>query len=166
MGAPHPWYAKAMTKVLIAVDETDASRHAAEVAAKLFPGGDFLALCVAAAQIEWMPPGAAWGYVMPYTELPPRSAGLNTIDDEAAARAAERAAEVAAEIPSAETIGEVGDPTTAILRAADDHDVDVIVVGSHHKNWLARLIEGSVADNVAHRATVPVLVVAAPPRQR
>ena len=155
-----------MTKVLIAVDETDASRHAAEVAAQLFPGGEFLALCVAVAQIAWMPPGAAWGYVMPYTELPPRGADLNAIEDGAVARAAERAAEVAAEIGPAETIGEVGDPATSILRAAKDHKVDVIVVGSHHKNWLARLIEGSVADSVAHQATVPVLVVAAPPRQR
>jgi nucleotide-binding universal stress UspA family protein len=155
-----------MTKVLIAVDETDASRHAAEVAAELFPGGEFLALCVAVAQIAWMPPGAAWGYVMPYTELPPRGADLTAIEDEAAARAVERAAEVAAEIGTAETIGEVGDPMTSILRAADEHHVDVIVVGSHHKNWLARLIEGSVADSVARHANVPVLVVPAPALQR
>jgi nucleotide-binding universal stress UspA family protein len=73
---------------------------------------------------------------------------------------------VAADIGSVETMGEVGDPTTSILRTAEEHNVDVIVVGSHHKSWLARLIEGSVADNVAHQATVPVLVVAAPPRQR
>jgi nucleotide-binding universal stress UspA family protein len=155
-----------MTKVLIAVDETDASRHAAELAAELFPGSEFLALCVAGAQIAWMPPGAAWGYVMPYTELPPRGADLNALEDEAVARATERAAEVAAEVGSAETIAEVGDPTTSILRTADEHHVDVIVVGSHHKNWLSRLIEGSVADSVAHHATVPVLVVPAPPRQR
>jgi nucleotide-binding universal stress UspA family protein len=155
-----------MTKVLIAVDETDASRHAAEVAATLFPGSEFLALAVAVAQIAWMPPGAAWGYVMPYTELPPSGADLNTLDDEAAARAAERAAEVAGDIGAVETMGEVGDPTTSILRTADEHHVDVIVVGSHHKNWLTRLIEGSVADSVAHHATVPVLVVPAAPRQR
>jgi len=153
-----------MTKVLIAVDETDASRHAAEVAASLFPDGEFLALCVAATQIAWMPPGAAWGYVMPYTELPPRGADLNAIDDEAAARAAERAQEVAADIHTAKSIGEVGDPTTSILRAAAENHVDVIVVGSHHKNWLTRLVEGSVADSIAHHATVPVLVVTAPPR--
>jgi nucleotide-binding universal stress UspA family protein len=155
-----------MTKVLIAVDETDASRHAAEVAAALFPDSDFLALCVAATPIAWMPPGAEWGYVMPYTELPPRRGDLNSLDDEAAARAAERAKEVTADLGSARTIGEVGDPTTSILRAADEHHVDVIVVGSHHKNWLTRLIEGSIADSVAHHATVPVLVVAAPPREK
>jgi nucleotide-binding universal stress UspA family protein len=166
MDSRYPWYAKAMTKVLIAVDETEASRHAAEVAAALFPGAEFLALCVAVAQIGWMPPGAAWGYVMPYTELPPRGTDLSALDDEAAARAAERAAEVAADIDSVETIGEVGDPTTSILRTADEHHVDVIVVGSHHKNWLARLVEGSVADTLTHHANVPVLVVAAPPRQR
>jgi nucleotide-binding universal stress UspA family protein len=156
----------AMTKVLIAVDETDASRHAAEVAAELFPGAEFLAVCVAVAQITWMPPGAAWGYVMPYTELPPRGTDMLAIDDAAAARAAERAAEVAADIGSTETIAEVGDPTTSILRAADEHHVDVIVVGSHHKSWLARLIEGSVADSVTHHATVPVLVVAEAVPQR
>jgi nucleotide-binding universal stress UspA family protein len=155
-----------MTKVLIAVDETAASRHAAEVAAKLFPGADFLALSVAVAQIAWMPPGAAWGYVMPYTELPPRGVDITALDDAAAARAAERAAEVAAEIGSTQTMGEVGDPATSILHAADEHHVDVIVVGSHHKGWLARLLEGSVADAVAHHATVPVLIVSQPAAQR
>jgi nucleotide-binding universal stress UspA family protein len=155
-----------MTKVLIAVDETDASRHAAEVAAKLFPGAEFLALSVAIAQVAWMPPGAAWGYVMPYTELPARGADMAALDDAAAARATERAEEVAAEIGSATTMGEVCDPATSILRTADEHQVDVIVVGSHHKGWLSRLIEGSVADTVTRRANAPVLVVSQPARQR
>lgn len=155
-----------MTKVLIAVDETEAGRHAAEVAAELFPGAEFLALCVAATQVAWMPPGAAWGYVMPYTELPARGADYAAMDRAAAERAEERAAEVAADLGTAETIGQVGDPATAIMRAAEEHRVDVIVVGSHHKGWLARLLEGSVSDSVVHHATRPVLVVSAPPRQR
>ena len=50
---------------------------------------------------------------------------------------------------------------------AGDRGRRFLKVKKHEEEgWLARLIEGSVADSVAHQATVPVLVVAAPPRQR
>jgi nucleotide-binding universal stress UspA family protein len=54
-----------------------------------------------------------------------------------------------------------GDPVTAILTAATDLDVDLIVVGTRAATGLARLVVGSVAGRVLHRATAPVLTVRA-----
>jgi nucleotide-binding universal stress UspA family protein len=59
----------------------------------------------------------------------------------------------------ATSIGDVGDPSEAILRAADSHDADVIVVGSHDRGWFSRLVRPSVSSDVVRHAHVPVLVV-------
>jgi nucleotide-binding universal stress UspA family protein len=50
-----------------------------------------------------------------------------------------------------------GDPVTEILRAAAEERADCIVVGTHGRTGLARLVMGSVAENVIRRATCPAL---------
>lgn len=55
----------------------------------------------------------------------------------------------------------VGDPTTTILRAAEDLQVDLLVLGTHGRRGLSRLALGSTAEQVMRRAHVPVLVVKA-----
>lgn len=52
-----------------------------------------------------------------------------------------------------------GNPASAILQLAQDQKADVIVVGSHGRSGLARLILGSVAEGVVRRSPIPVLVV-------
>ena len=59
----------------------------------------------------------------------------------------------------AEAIIDVGDPVERIVAAADEHDVDVIVVGSHDKGFLTRLFDPSVSEGVLRLAHRPVLVV-------
>jgi nucleotide-binding universal stress UspA family protein len=59
----------------------------------------------------------------------------------------------------AEPLVEVGMPVDRIVAAADEHDVDVIVVGAHDKGFLRRLVDPSVSEGVIHRAHRPVLVV-------
>jgi len=55
-----------------------------------------------------------------------------------------------------------GDPVEAILRTAAEQDCDLIVMGSHGRHGLRRLLEGSVAERVVRDAPCPVLVVKAP----
>jgi nucleotide-binding universal stress UspA family protein len=50
-----------------------------------------------------------------------------------------------------------GDPATAIVRFAKDEGVDLIVMGTHGRTGLMRLLMGSVAEAVVRRATCPVL---------
>ena len=77
---------------------------------------------------------------------------------EEAAEVARRAAEDAG-ITDVEVDVESGDPAGAILGAAADHDVDVIAVGSHGRNWFERLFTPSVSKQLVDRARRPVLVV-------
>ena len=51
-----------------------------------------------------------------------------------------------------------GRPDDAIAEAAEAHDVDLIVVGSAGRTGLKRLVLGSVAESIVHRARRPVLI--------
>ncbi|WP_435320525.1 universal stress protein [Haloarchaeobius sp. TZWSO28] len=50
-----------------------------------------------------------------------------------------------------------GRPARQILRYADEHDVDLIVMGTRGRKGLARHVLGSVAESVISRSTHPVL---------
>ncbi len=55
-----------------------------------------------------------------------------------------------------------GDPAEEILRAAEELPCNLIVLGSHGRTGLARLLMGSVAEEVVRRAEQPVLVIKHP----
>jgi universal stress protein A len=58
----------------------------------------------------------------------------------------------------------VGDGTAAeeIIRVAADHNCDMIVMGTHGRTGLGRLMMGSVAEEVVRKAACPVLTLKSP----
>lgn len=52
-----------------------------------------------------------------------------------------------------------GDPTDAIIRQAHEWHADLIIMGSHGRTGIARIMMGSVAEAVFRSAAVPVLIV-------
>lgn len=52
----------------------------------------------------------------------------------------------------------VGDPGEAIIRAAEEEKVDMIVTGSRGQGQIRRTILGSVSDYIIHHSHVPVLI--------
>jgi nucleotide-binding universal stress UspA family protein len=55
-----------------------------------------------------------------------------------------------------------GTPATQIVRFAKTHDMHLIVMASHGRTGLARLIMGSVAEGVMRKAPCPILIVKQP----
>jgi nucleotide-binding universal stress UspA family protein len=55
-----------------------------------------------------------------------------------------------------------GDPASAITRLAEDEGVEMIVMGTHGRTGLMRLLMGSTAEAVVRRATCPVLTYKQP----
>jgi nucleotide-binding universal stress UspA family protein len=52
-----------------------------------------------------------------------------------------------------------GHPAEELDTYAATHDVDLIIIGSHGRKGLDRLLIGSVADKVVRGAKVPVLII-------
>ena len=52
-----------------------------------------------------------------------------------------------------------GRPFVEIIRYAREHDIDLIVMGTHGRSGLAHALMGSVAERVVRKAPCPVLTV-------
>jgi nucleotide-binding universal stress UspA family protein len=59
----------------------------------------------------------------------------------------------------ADFVPSTGPPAEAIVRLSQERGADLIVVGTRHKGFLERLVEGSVLQEVLRRAKCDVLVV-------
>ncbi|HZN36526.1 MAG TPA: universal stress protein [Pirellulaceae bacterium] len=56
----------------------------------------------------------------------------------------------------------VGNPARAIVQTAKDEQADLIVMGTHGRTGLLRVLMGSVAEMVVREAQCPVLTVRQP----
>ena len=55
-----------------------------------------------------------------------------------------------------------GTPADALIEFSKAHDIDLIVMGTHGRTGVARLVMGSVAEAVVRRSECPVLTVKHP----
>jgi nucleotide-binding universal stress UspA family protein len=60
---------------------------------------------------------------------------------------------------SVDTVQMQGKPATEIVRWAEEHGADLIVLGTHGRHGFRRLVLGSVAEEVVRGAPCPVLTV-------
>jgi nucleotide-binding universal stress UspA family protein len=150
-----------MTRVLIAVDGSIESNDAAQFAHRLFGDGvEYVVVTVAET-------GSFVGGALPIAD-PAFSGGAAYISPEVARESVENAIQDAEETAAeavaqgdfhAKTIVEAGDPGESIIVVAEEQNVDLIVVGSHDRNWLSRLLTPSVRNHLVDHAPCPVLVV-------
>lgn len=145
-------------RILIALDESPASARAAREAVRLFSDvtAEFLVISVTPTPIMWAG-GPGYGMVAPLVVDPTWMQASEELEGKLVARAE------ATGVTDPEPHTASGDPVTLICQAAEDHDVDVIVVGSHDKSALRRLIDPSVASGVVRETCRPVLVVSGEP---
>jgi nucleotide-binding universal stress UspA family protein len=53
----------------------------------------------------------------------------------------------------------VGRPARSIIKYIDENDINAVVIGSHGREEISRILLGSVAETVVRRSPVPVTVV-------
>lgn len=58
-----------------------------------------------------------------------------------------------------ETVVKAGDFGDGILEAATEMNVDVIVMGTHGRRGLDKILMGSVAEKVLHHSTIPLFII-------
>ncbi len=57
------------------------------------------------------------------------------------------------------TLIKVGDTSDSILKAAEETNADIIVLGTHSRKWLENIIMGSVAESVLKDTTLPLFII-------
>ncbi|AGB31360.1 UspA domain-containing protein [Natrinema pellirubrum DSM 15624] len=137
-------------RVLVPYDGSPQATDALELTFDEFPDATVIALYV----IEI--PDGRWAQLLG----PELQAPVSEKAKEHAADVLETATELAAESGrSLETNVVTGEPDDRIVAQAAAESVDLIVIGSHGKEGVSRVLLGSVAETVVRRSPVPVLVV-------
>jgi nucleotide-binding universal stress UspA family protein len=153
---------EARKPILIAYDGSEGAKAAVEAAGRLFPGRRAVVLSVwhsvaaaASATLVAVPAGVA---AQAYKEL----------DGETERRATAMAAEGAAAARAAglDAAGVAvlchGQVWATIVNAAEQEDVEAVVVGSRGRSAVRSALLGSVANGVVHHSSRPVVVIPAP----
>lgn len=143
------------SRILLPVDRSEHARAACELAGELFDSGTLVFLHV----ID--PAEASYSAETAIPDIPERwyeqqEERAKNHFDELEAIARDHGLE-------AERIVEAGKPAQTIVETARDGNIDHIVMGSHGRQGVSRLLLGSVAETVVRRSPVPVTVAREPP---
>lgn len=147
-------------KLLVAVDGSSAS-HAALGAIKIQPWpADCQIRVLSVAEPVYPPPPPAPG--APDAVYPYPSPGMPSMSQQMLEQARQVAESAANELRSlgcaVQAIAVAGDPRETIVDQAAEWGADRIVVGSHGRTGLKRLLLGSVAESVVRHAPCSVEV--------
>jgi nucleotide-binding universal stress UspA family protein len=90
-------------------------------------------------------------------------AGTDMVVDELQAEGTEAVEAVAAQADDAGVAAETAVETGIVHRSIVDYvggeDIDLVVMGTHGRTGVGRILLGSVAENVIRTASVPVMTV-------
>ncbi|ELY96135.1 UspA domain-containing protein [Natrialba chahannaoensis JCM 10990] len=137
-------------QILLPYDGSMPSEKALEYALETFPDADLTALYVVLA-----PRGYWAAFEEPEDRIPNaervKERGREILD-EAAAMAADQDRDLETELI-------IGEPEHVIVGQAAEGGYDSIVIGSHGREGVSRVLLGSVAEKVVRRSPTPVVVV-------
>lgn len=137
--------------VLIPVDGSEQAREACDFVAEEFPSASVTLLHVinpseASYSVQSSLPSASEEWYQRQ-----QSEAENLFDD--------IESRIDGDDRTVERATEVGKPTRAIVEYAAENGADQIVMGSHGRSGMGRILLGSVAETVVRRSPVPVTVV-------
>jgi nucleotide-binding universal stress UspA family protein len=135
--------------ILVGYDQTEPSERALDRALELAKAfqGKLLITSVARVMAD-AGTGRSMGGLDPTDSPESHAAALQAAADKAAAAGL-----------SAEVVRAIGDAAEAIVKAAEQNDADLIVVGARERGWMQRMLDHSVSQDVARHARCDVLIV-------
>jgi len=139
-------------RLLVPTDFSDLAREALRQAAALadLTGGELIVAHVTFEVPHMMPTGAVIADGR-------RDELVRDRDQAVAAEIAAEVEKLGGRVPTSSVVA-VGDPATQLVALAEEHEVDLIVIASHGRTGLKRLLLGSVAEKVARHAPCGVLI--------
>jgi nucleotide-binding universal stress UspA family protein len=151
-----------MRTILVAADFSERSREAFGVACSLVSATQTRVIVFHVVEPRLVPESPVYlgQQTVQFTAVPRDRAEYDRLKNELrAAYVPDRALDV--EYQTSE-----GEAAPEILRFAEETGCDLIVMGTHGRTGLERLLMGSVAEAVLRRACCPVLVVKTPAHAR
>ncbi len=137
-------------RILVAYDGSAPARNALEFAFDEFPDADVTALYVVEIPEGYLGVIDGPDISVPLTEKAREHA--EGVLEPARSLAAERGRDL-------ETDVDGGKPDQRIVDSALEGDCETIVMGSHGRGSISRVVLGSVAERVVRRSPIPVAVV-------
>jgi len=137
-------------KILVPIDGSEQSWAALEHACTVFADADVTALHV----IDPMETHYGEGQLI---HTPEEYERMEADARELLDRAERRAEEEGVELSTA--LGTSRRPAREIVDYVEAHDVDHVVMGSHGRSGISRVLLGSVAEAVVRRSPAPVTVI-------
>jgi nucleotide-binding universal stress UspA family protein len=151
--------------ILVGYDASDAAERALDRAAELAEAlsARLVVVSVSTTPLPATPPVLEpGGMFLPGGTVPlaePEPAGEPDPKELARRQLEQARARLAARGLDADYVAEIGPPAERLLVVADEHDAELIVVGSRDHGLLERLIAPPVEEAVARRAKRDVLIV-------
>jgi nucleotide-binding universal stress UspA family protein len=139
-----------INNILVPTDFSERAKHAFHMAAALARDHRAALTVLHVREIPALP-FAEFGAVPP-VDLPTREELMKKLEE----------FEPADESIDVEFVVADGEPGEEIVRVASERHCDLIVMGTHGRTGLSRLLMGSVAERVMRRAPCPVLTLKAP----
>lgn len=137
--------------IVVPIDGSDCSLHALEIAAAFARDQQArLSVCTVV--------DPAKAAAMAFGEASMAAACLDALDDEGKSLVESAAAGVRGIWPVDVTVLD-GAPVDSIVENARETGADLIIIGSHGRSGISRLVLGSVAEGVIRNAAMPVMVV-------
>ncbi len=137
-------------RILLPLDGKEHGRRAYEFASELFPDSTFVLLHVInPADVSIAVDGAMPSF--PEGWYDQQRAHAEHVFEDIVERAAEDGIET-------EEVVELGKPARKILDVAKAEDVDHVVMASHGRRGVSRLLMGSTAETVVRCSSVPVTI--------
>ncbi|TKC86231.1 universal stress protein [Trinickia terrae] len=142
-------------RIMVAVDGSQAARLALDEAMKLAQAmrAEVLAVCVVAHAPQLVDIGGG------FVEDNRASSAMTDAATKALEEARERFAQKQV-LGAVRAIDSYGESTAQVLvRAATEFDANLIVMGTHGRTGVKRLLLGSVAESLLRETSVPLLLV-------
>ena len=144
------------SKILVAVDGSGTSLHTLQQAIELARNLSATLRIVHVVDMNWLPLGPELAIDIEAISAARRSAGEKIL---AAAREAAQKAGLEAESTLMETETPTQHVAETIAKEASRWPADLVVLGTHGRRGFERMLLGSVAEGMARRSPVPVLLI-------
>lgn len=135
-------------RVLVPIDDSEQAREAVAFALEEYADAEITVLHVITPTSVFAVSEPAWGDRLLEHRREDAEELLAELREEAKARGVDVRTEV-----------EYGNAPRTIIEHAGENGADLIVIGSHGRTGVSRVLLGSVAESVVRRAPIPVTVV-------